>query len=87
MENKSEIPQVCASQIKWKDGFGIANSSELIGGIGYGYGEIKVKSPKTGVVKVFSIDNEEAIDNDCWDGEFGIYRDEDKKLAIKIWNY
>lgn len=83
----SEIPQVCASLIKWEKGFGIANSSELIGKNGYGFGEVLVKSPKTGLVKRFSVDQEEAIENECWDGEFAIFRDEDKKLAIKIWNY
>lgn len=87
MNNNPEIPQVCASLIQWQDGFGVATSSELIGRLGFGFGEVLVKSPKTGTVKRFSVDTQEAADNECWDGEFAIFRDEDKKLAIKIWNY
>jgi len=85
--NISEIPQVCASLITWQNGLGIATSSELIGEFSYGFGEILVKSPKTGTIKRFVVDQEEAAHNDCWDGEYAIFRDEDKKLAIKIWNY
>jgi len=79
---------VCASSFKWNDGFGVANASDLFGrGACYFINELLAKSPKTDKVLKFSLDIEEAIANESWDGEFVILHSEDKKIAVKIWNY
>ena len=75
-----------AELFKWSDGFGVANFSDL-GLRGYGINSLHLKSPKTGKTLKFELDQEEAINNECWDGEFQILRSTDKKLAIKVWNY
>lgn len=80
-----KISGICASQIKWNQGFGVAHASDLFGTY-QSYPEIMVKSPKTGSVKKFTLNQEEAIENEFWDGEFVILRDEDKEFAIKVWN-
>ena len=87
MNNKSEIASVCASRFQWTEGLGIANSSDLFGKIGFRDNELLVKSPKTGIVKRFTLDLVEAENKEFWDGEFTVLRDENKDLAIKIWNY
>ncbi len=75
-----------AELFKWHDGFGVAKFSDL-GLSGYGTNSLCLKSPKTGKTLKFELDQEEAINNECWDGEFRILRSSDKKLAIKVWNY
>jgi hypothetical protein len=76
---------VCASSFKWNDGFGVANASDL--GMARAINELLVKSPKTDKVLKFSLDIEEAVANESWDGEFVILYSKDKKIAVKIWNY
>jgi hypothetical protein len=77
---------ICASKVDWKNGYGNANSSELFD-TGRHYGPFALVSPNTGARKVFSVDLEEAERSEFWDGEFSIYRSEDKKYSIRIWNY
>jgi hypothetical protein len=76
---------VCASLFKWNGGFGVTNASDL--GMTRTTNELLVKSPKTHKVLKFSLDLEEAIANESWDGEFVILHTENKKITIKIWNY
>ncbi len=75
-----------ADQFKWYQGFGTAQCSQL-GLKPYRTSSVLLKSPKTGKILKFELDQEEAIQNECWDGEFSILRSPDKKLAVKIWNY
>jgi hypothetical protein len=77
---------ICASKIDWKSGYGNANFSNLFN-TQQQSSTFAIKSPKTGATKVFSIDKEEAEQSEFWDGEFTIYRSEDKKYVIRIWNY
>lgn len=77
---------VCASLFKWNDGFGTAEASSVFG-IDRSPSSFLMKSPKTEKVLEFSVDTEEAIACDFWDGECSVFRSEDKKLAVKIWNY
>lgn len=77
---------ICASKIDWKNGYGNANLSDLFDSHHNGT-PFAIKSPRTGVTKVFSVDTEEAEQSEFWDGELTIYRSEDKKYAIRIWNY
>jgi hypothetical protein len=76
---------VSASLFKWSGGFGVVNASDL--GMTRATNELLVKSPKTHKVLKFSLDIDEAIENESWDGEFVILRSGDKKIAVKIWNY
>jgi hypothetical protein len=76
---------VCASSFKWNNGFGVANASDL--DMSRATNELLVKSPKTGKVLKFSLDIDEAIENESWDGEFVILRSKDKQIAVKVWNY
>ena len=76
---------VSASLFKWYKGFGVANVSDL--GFSRATNELFVKSPTTNKVLKFSLNLEEAITNECWDGEFVLLHSEDKKITIKIWNY
>ena len=82
-----DVPMIDAGLVRWCNGFGVVNSTEIIGEEMFHGNELLVKSPKTGVVKLFALDVEEAVENECWDGEFRILRDENKELAIKVWNY
>lgn len=77
---------ICASKFKWNDGFAVVNSSDIFGTWKYPH-NFKVKSPRTGKIKSFAIDYEEAEHAEFWDGEFSIFRSEDKQQAIKIWPY
>jgi hypothetical protein len=77
---------ICASLFRWNEGFGSAEASSIFG-IDRSPSSFLMKSPKTGNVLEFSVDPEEAIASDFWDGEFSIFRTEDKKIAVKIWNY
>lgn len=83
----SEIPSVCASNFDWSYGIGTASSSDLFEKSWFGGNKLLVKSPKTGVTKQFTLDLENAENNEYWDGEFTILFDEEQKIAIKIWNY
>jgi len=77
---------ICASQFKWNNGFGVCNLSDLSPWKSTPI-SFYLKSPKTGKRKKFSLDMEEASASEFWDGEFQVLRTEDKKLAIKVWNY
>lgn len=77
---------ISAAQFKWNDGFAVANASEIFGTWKYPH-SFEVKSPKTGKIKTFAIDYEEAEAAEFWDGEFSIFRSEDKQQAIKLWPY
>jgi hypothetical protein len=83
---KTSFPiEICASSFKWSSGHGVANCSDL-GHKLYGLSSILLKSPKTGKVIKFELNQEEAIQYEMWDGEFLILRSPDKKHAIQIWN-
>lgn len=77
---------ICASKVDWKNGYGSANSSELFDNRRH-HGSFALVSPNTGATKIFSVDPDEAERSEFWDGEFSIYRSEDKKYSIRIWNY
>jgi len=77
---------ICGSMFKWKNGFASAEAS-CVFGINRSPSSFLVKSPKTGIFLKFSVDPDEAIEAECWDGEFSIFRDENKKFAIQISNY
>jgi hypothetical protein len=79
------IQTTCASKFKWKDGVGVANSSELFEK-GRTPREFDMISPKTGKTKTFVYDLEEAIANESWDGEFQKHKTKCGLVAI-IWNY
>lgn len=81
-----DMTTICASKIDWKNGYGNANFSELFNSW-HRTEPFAIKSPKTGVTKVFNMDREEAEQSEFWDGEFSIFRSEDKKYAIRVWNY
>ena len=78
---------ICASSFKWYDGFGVANASELGFKNYFCPDTVQVKSPRTGKVIKFELNEQEAIDAESWDGEMRILRSEDQKFAIKVWNY
>lgn len=78
--------KVCASNIRWSKGHGVANASDLFGSWKATH-ELAVHSPLTGKEKTFLLDPEEAMSSEYWDGEFVILRSEDKKHSITIWNY
>lgn len=80
----SNTTTICASKIKWNKGHGSTNATDLFGSWKAPH-EIKVKSPLTGKIKTFSLDPEEAMSAEYWDGEFVILRS--GKLSIAIWNY
>jgi hypothetical protein len=77
---------ICASLFKWNDGFGVADASSVFG-VDRSPSSFLMKSPKTEKVLEFKVNLEEAIASDFWDGEFSIFQTEDKKIAVKIWNY
>jgi hypothetical protein len=78
---------ISADRFKWDKGFGRANASDLGFEKCFCPDHIQVKSPLTGKVIDFKLDEQEAIDAESWDGEFRILRSEDKKFAVKVWNY
>jgi hypothetical protein len=79
---------ICASKIDWKNGYGNANATHLFNGFSNRVpNEFAVSSPRTGTTKAFKVDIEEAEQSEFWDGEFQIFRSEDKKHSIRIWNY
>jgi hypothetical protein len=77
---------ICASKFKWNNGYGICNLTDL-GPRKSTPSAFYIQSPKTGTRKKFSLDMEEASQNEFWDGEFQILRSEDKNYAVKVWNY
>jgi len=77
---------ICASKFKWKNGFGVCNLTDL-GSWKSTPKTFYIQSPKTGKRKAFSLDLEEALEAEFWDGEFQIFWTEDKQFAVKIWNY
>lgn len=84
--NIDNMTKVSASLFKWHKGFGNGKCSDL-GLTPYRVGLLDIESPKTGKVVRFELDQEEAINNECWDGEFTILRSADKKFAVQVWNY
>ena len=82
------LPVYCSSGFKWKNNQGSINKSDLImlktnhpvcqNGE---YDGVFVKSIKSGDVKYF----EPVHDEDGYDGEFMIYKNDD--IFISIWNY
>ena len=78
---------ISADRFKWDKGFGRANASDLGFKKSFCPDHIQVKSPLTGKVVGFKLDEQEAINAESWDGEFRILRSEDKKFAVKVWNY
>jgi hypothetical protein len=77
---------ICASKIDWKNGYGNANNSQLFEKY-TPLSEFAIQSPRSGITKIFRVDLQEAEQSEFWDGEFTIYRSEDKKHSIRIWNY
>ncbi len=79
----------CSSSFKWADNSaGTCKKSELITTRALGnkhmageYKGVFIKSIKTGVVKYF----EPVHDEDGYDGEFMIYKNDN--IFIQIWNY
>jgi hypothetical protein len=84
-----KVPNVCASLFKWIDGVGSAKASEIFtkvkGGPNAFTQVFAMKSPLTGTVKIFDCAREEAILNDCFDGEYSKFKTSCGLVAI-IWN-
>lgn len=81
----SPVPKLSASLFKWVDGVGTAKASEIFKNYTGIPTTFQMMSPKTGVKKLFTYNTEEAIQNDCWDGEFSKYSSKCGLVAI-VWN-
>ena len=71
---------------KWNKGWASVEASSIFN-TSRGPSSFLIKSPKSGKNLKFSVDPEEAENAEFWDGEYSIYRDQDKKFAVQIWNY
>jgi hypothetical protein len=80
-----KVPNVCASMFKWIDGIGSAKASDIFTKVKGIPNVFAMKSPLTGKVKIFDYAKEEAILNDCFDGEYSKYKTSCGLVAI-IWN-
>jgi len=81
----NQLPIYCSSGFKWKNNQGTINKSDLIvidtkHMVGE-YDGVLIESSKTGNIKYFT----PVHDEDGYDGEFMIYKNED--IFISIWNY
>jgi hypothetical protein len=81
----NQLPIYCSSSFKWKNNQGTVNKSDLIvidtkHMVGE-YDGVLIESSKTGNIKYF----EPVQDEDGYDGEFMIYKNDD--IFITIWNY
>lgn len=77
----NNIPIVDASIFEWSNSHGYITSSKL------GHflpRQLRVKSPKTGKVLNFSINWNDPMAEDGWDGEFIKLVDEDRKVFLTI---
>ena len=79
------IPQVSAGLFKWIDGVGTAKASDLFSNSNNVPPTFEMISPKTGKAKTFTYALQEAMENECWDGEFQKFTTSCGVIAI-IWN-
>ena len=90
----NQLPIYCSSSFKWKNNQGTVNKSDLIvidtkHMVGE-YDGVLIESSKTGNIKYFEPDKNAIIftnlhDEDGYDGEFMIYKNDN--IFISIWNY
>ena len=79
------VPKLSASVFKWINGVGTAKASEAFKDYIGIPTTFQMMSPKTGIIKTFTCCYEEAIQNECWDGEFSKYASKCGLVAI-VWN-
>jgi len=79
------VPKISAALFKWTNNIGTAQASVVfVNHVGIPT-TFQMMSPKTNVIKTFTCCYDEAIQNECWDGEFSKYATKCGLVAI-IWN-
>ena len=68
-----------SDQFIWKNGRGIADMSDLLGGGFENINRFTIKSTRTGAVRTYEIDTQAHGYEDGWDGEYKVYTD-------NLWN-
>lgn len=74
-------PIVDGSLFEWSNNHGYSTSSKL----GFMPKQLCVRSQKTGKVLNFSINRNDPMAEDGWDGELIKFVDDDKKVFLTIW--
>lgn len=74
-------PIVDGSLFEWSSNHGYTTSSK----IGFMPKQLCVRSPKTGKVLNFSVNWNDPMAEDGWDGELIKLVDDDKKVFLTIW--
>ena len=77
----TSISIVNASQFNWRGNHGTATIKE----IGFLPHQIIVRSDRTGEVKYFSLDTDDAMFEDHWDGELVKLVSADGNLRLTVW--
>jgi hypothetical protein len=79
-----EIPVIDGSLFKWVFNHGTATATEIGK---FMPRQLRVRSHKTGEILDFSVDWNDPMAEDGWDGELVKMVDKDRKVFLTIWNY